>query len=306
MNVDQNKQIPNNTIGIYLFKNVINNKCYIGQSLNIRKRFNKHIDRMRKNWNYPLYNALNKYGLNNFEFSIIEIIDSNLYSDRNKIKEKLNELEIFYIEKYDSFNNGYNLTIGGDSISGYKFSEDKREKASEISFKIQNDGRNKVFVYNVQTKEYSEFLTLKAFLTNIGSKSRHATTTSIIIQNKWIVARSKEELENKIQTYSNQITRDNGKFIAKIDFSEELISDLKMMEWQEFCNKYSVTKCTYYNYLRQFKIKTKTASGKDPRKKVTEEQFVNAYKSMSRDELCSKLGISQRRYYELRKKYKLI
>lgn len=49
MNVDQNKQIPNNTIGIYLFKNVINNKYYIGQSLNIRKRFNKHIDRMKKN-----------------------------------------------------------------------------------------------------------------------------------------------------------------------------------------------------------------------------------------------------------------
>ncbi len=44
MNVDQNKQIPNNTIGIYLFKNIINNKYYIGQSLNIRKRFNKHIN----------------------------------------------------------------------------------------------------------------------------------------------------------------------------------------------------------------------------------------------------------------------
>lgn len=168
--------------------------------------------------------------MNNFEFSIIEIIDSNLYPDRKKIKEKLNELEIFYIEKYDSFNNGYNLTIGGDSISGYKFSEDKREKASEISFKIQNDGRNKVFVYNVQTKEYSESPTLKAFLISIGSKSRHATTTSIIIQNKWIVARSKEELENKIQTYSNQTIRNNGKFTVKTDFSEELISDLRIME----------------------------------------------------------------------------
>lgn len=107
-----------------------------------------------------------------------------MYPDRKKIKEKLNELEIFYIKKYDSFNNGYNLTIGGDSISGYKFSEDKREKASEISFKIQNDGRNKVFVYNVQTKEYSEFPTLKSFLINIGSKSRHAATNTIVIQNK--------------------------------------------------------------------------------------------------------------------------
>lgn len=298
-------EIASNTAGIYLFKNKINNKCYVGQSLDIRRRFNKHMLRMRNNWNYPLYNALNKYGLDNFDYLIIEKIDiENI--DIKEATKKLNELEIFYIEKYDSFNNGYNLTIGGDSISGYKFSEESCNKRKEITKEIQNDGRNKVFVYNIQTKEYSEFLTLKSFLTNIGSKSRHATTTSIIIQNKWIVARSKEELENKIQIYSNQTIRNNGKFTTKTDFSEELISDLKIMKWQEFCNKYNVTKGTYYNYLRRFKIKTKTASGKDPRKKVTEEQFINAYKSMSRDELCSKLGISQRRYYELRKKYKLI
>jgi predicted GIY-YIG superfamily endonuclease len=41
--------IQNNTAGIYLFKNLINNKCYIGQSLNIRNRFNKHMLRMKGN-----------------------------------------------------------------------------------------------------------------------------------------------------------------------------------------------------------------------------------------------------------------
>lgn len=39
--------IPSNTIGIYLFTNKINNKSYVGQSLDIRRRFNKHMLRMR-------------------------------------------------------------------------------------------------------------------------------------------------------------------------------------------------------------------------------------------------------------------
>lgn len=297
--------IPSNTIGIYLFTNKINNKSYVGQSLDIRRRFNKHMLRMRNHWNYPLYNALNKYGLENFDYSILETITSNKTVDIKELTKKLNDLEVFYIQKYDSFNNGYNLTVGGESIAGYKFSEEACEKRKEISKEIQNDGRNKVLVYNIETKEYLEFLTLTAFLKSIGSKSRHAATNTIVIKNKWIVARNKEELENKIQIYNNQEGRDRGKFIPKIDFSEELKSDLQTMEWAEFCTKYKVTKGTYYNYLHKFGIKTKVASGKDPRKKVTEEQFINVYKSMSRDELCSKLGISQRRYYELCKKYKL-
>lgn len=39
--------IPSNTIGIYLFRNKINNKQYVGQSFDIRRRFNKHMLRMR-------------------------------------------------------------------------------------------------------------------------------------------------------------------------------------------------------------------------------------------------------------------
>lgn len=42
-------EIASNTAGIYLFKNKINNKCYVGQSLDIRRRFNKHMLRMRNN-----------------------------------------------------------------------------------------------------------------------------------------------------------------------------------------------------------------------------------------------------------------
>lgn len=40
-------EIKSNTKGIYLFKNLENGKCYIGQSLNIRRRFTKHMARMK-------------------------------------------------------------------------------------------------------------------------------------------------------------------------------------------------------------------------------------------------------------------
>lgn len=96
------------TIGIYKITNKINGKAYIGQSINIEKRWKNHkIDYLNKNshsYDYPLYRAFRKYGINNFTFEIIE-----------ECKEKkLNEKEIFWIEHYNTFFNGYNQTLGGD------------------------------------------------------------------------------------------------------------------------------------------------------------------------------------------------
>ena len=244
--------IKTDTVGIYLFTNKINHKRYVGQSLNIRRRFNKHMLRMRNKWNYPLYNALNKYGLENFDYEIIYTIEDKNCSIE-ELTNLLNEKEIYYIELYDSFNNGYNLTKGGESISGYKFSEESCERRKEISKEIQNDGRNKVFVYNVKTKEYSDAPTLKSFLKSVGSNSKHAAGATIIICNEWIVARTKEQLEEKIQKYYSQTERDSGKFKQKLEFSEELKTDLQTMKWPEFCTKYNVSRCSYYNYLKKYK-----------------------------------------------------
>ena len=110
---------------------------------------------MRRKFNYPLYNALNKYGLDKFEYSIELILDTENKSNED-IQKELNELEIKYIKKYNSFENGYNLTIGGESISGYHQTEETKQRLSNATKEIQNDGRNKVYVYNILTKEYSE------------------------------------------------------------------------------------------------------------------------------------------------------
>lgn len=95
-------------IGIYKITNIINNKCYIGQSRDIYQRWEKHksnIYNSSKNY-LKIYQAFRKYGLKNFIFDIIEICS----------EDKLNERELYWINYYDSYNNGYNSTLGGDYL----------------------------------------------------------------------------------------------------------------------------------------------------------------------------------------------
>ena len=100
------------SIGIYKITNIKNNHCYIGQSVNIERRVKTHFWAAYKenldSYNNHFYQAIRKYGKNNFKVEILETIP--------KINvKKLNELEIKYIKMYDSFKNGYNMTSGGDN-----------------------------------------------------------------------------------------------------------------------------------------------------------------------------------------------
>lgn len=102
-------------IGIYKITNLINNKCYIGQSRNIKRRFSNHksdaFNKKSNQYNYPLYRAIRKYGIDNFLFEIIEECEI----------DKLSEREQFWILYYKSNNNkfGYNQTLITDYQSGF-------------------------------------------------------------------------------------------------------------------------------------------------------------------------------------------
>lgn len=92
---------------IYKVTNLINGKIYIGKTLlTVEKRWKEHCEDYKKQRNEkrPLYSAMNKYGIENFKVEQIEEC-----SDKN-----INEREVYWIEYYQSFKQGYNATIGGD------------------------------------------------------------------------------------------------------------------------------------------------------------------------------------------------
>lgn len=116
--------------GIYMIHNKINNKIYTGQAIDIYERWNEHIRdlRGRRHPNNHLQRAWNLYGERNFEFSIIEECP----------EDKLNEREIYWIAKYDSYHNGYNQTLGGGGTRGYKHSDKTKQKMSEAATGANN------------------------------------------------------------------------------------------------------------------------------------------------------------------------
>lgn len=111
-------------IGIYMIVNNVDNKIYIGQSIDIDKRFKSHKQKLNSNthYNVHLQNAWNKYGENEFEFSIICECEEN----------KLNELEEYYIFCLDATNLeiGYNVALGGNSS---KTSDTTKKKLSLLN-----------------------------------------------------------------------------------------------------------------------------------------------------------------------------
>lgn len=94
---------------IYKIYNDINDKVYIGKTnYLLEKRFQEHIRDSRKNQeNRPLYNAMNKYGVEHFKIEQIEKCDVQIADEREK----------YWIELLQTFKYGYNATLGGDGKS---------------------------------------------------------------------------------------------------------------------------------------------------------------------------------------------
>jgi hypothetical protein len=97
----------------YCIRNKTNDKKYIGISINSpSKRFNKHIWNSKNGSTLYFHNAINKYGPDNFELGWKDYTGLVTYKE-------LQEIEIDMIAKYNTFNNGYNLTKGENGTRGW-------------------------------------------------------------------------------------------------------------------------------------------------------------------------------------------
>ena len=108
--------------GVYCFINTINNKQYIGSAKDLHLRLIEHL--ANKKSNIALQSAIEKYGLDKFNFGIYEY-----YSYDNKIvsSKALTDIETSYIEKFN-FDTLYNFMRTATSLAGYKHTEEAKLK----------------------------------------------------------------------------------------------------------------------------------------------------------------------------------
>jgi group I intron endonuclease len=143
---------------IYRIINKITKKCYIGETKckDVNKRWNQHKQTIEINKGCPaLRDAVKRYGIDNFEFSVLIIC-----FDNERFKH-----EIEYIKKYNSVApNGYNLTNGGEGggFQGKTHTEEvkngiknklKQKYIDNPELKKQMSERNKIVMSNPEVRE---------------------------------------------------------------------------------------------------------------------------------------------------------
>lgn len=176
---------------IYKITNKVNGKAYIGktelQNPYDRWKEHKHDYQRRKIEKRPLYSAMNKYGVDNFEFNVI-----GEYNDGQELCSKERE----YIEKYRTYVgfgdcNGYNATLGGDGKSYIQLDEEEVIKThmengyiSGVTAKIYHVDpwtiRKILQKHNIKWLSYQEITALKF-------KARYGGLVQIDNKNKCIV-----------------------------------------------------------------------------------------------------------------------
>ena len=103
-------------------------KVYIGQTTQEQRRRKTFLNLNKRYGGDKIDAARKKYGPSSFSYEVIERIRFTCSSDATF---KLDELESYYIEMYDSYINGYNMTLGGYTTRGFKFTEEQRAILSQ-------------------------------------------------------------------------------------------------------------------------------------------------------------------------------
>ena len=194
---------------IYKITNLVNGKIYIGQTgYDFISRFKGHVkdSKYKDKQDYPLYAAFRKYGLANFTVELVE--------------------EIYYIEKYGSYHNGYNQTLGGGG-----------NKTVEIDHKL---------VLDSYTNTKSIAKTAKQFDVSTSVIKKILVLHGITIENK--VDNTEVGLIQLEQTgYSIEITNE---FSSKADAYKWIIdnykSDMKKSTFYYYCKR------AYERYTKAF------------------------------------------------------
>jgi group I intron endonuclease len=163
-------------IGIYKITNLVDNKVYIGSSVDVYKRQYKHFWMLRKNQhdNVHLQNSYNKFGEINFVFSVIELCEV----------ENLIPLENKYITTYKSndSNFGYNLATVND-FRRNTYNDEVKLKLSKYN-QSKNGNFKKFSLTDIDTQKtfvFDNLIDVANYLINNGfAKGKHRNVRSIL------------------------------------------------------------------------------------------------------------------------------
>lgn len=313
MTINEINNAPNYA-GIYCFRNTVNGKCYIGQAIKLKQRLRDHWNNWKSDRyaHLHIYKAFRKYGIENFELTILQTFSDAL---NYKTKINLDILEKKYIEQYDSYNNGYNMTLGGDAgVLGFKMTDEQKEKirqhslkqAEENRAKLAEDPNNWIKCKNIETKEEFVFKTRREASESLMIKEyiiqKCLLKTSHIGNKVWQFCYYNEEFE-KIPDYNSYEFDEwyKGQFKALSNKEEicDYIRNNPTCSYAEVKQIFELSRKTFYNYRNELGIKF------DQRidTKVTKDEF-NAYQEHHTKEECMfHFDISERLYYKYLKKY---
>lgn len=265
-------KVYGNINGIYIIRNLIDDKKYIGSTSEMSKRINRHLYDLFKNIHHSikLQDSVNKYKLDNFELRIYPI--SNI-DDR----EFLFDIEEFLIRKYDSVKNGFNMLV--DSRE-YLYGENKPNSI------LNNE--SVLFIRNNINKYYiEEFADMFGVTKNVISGVIHL--------------RSWNYPECIPEDYDPPKSVKSKEQLSKEDilFIRENASKYSNKEFQEM---FSISKTTVSNII---KLKVRKESEYIPenysipdrhiskKKKLTKEDILfirNHCREYTRDEFCEIFG----------------
>ena len=235
------------TGSIYIIKNKINDKVYIGQTtMTVHERFMSHKKPsvLKQRSTYKLYNAMNKYGVDNF---YVETLEENVPLD------KLDELEIQYILQYNSYNNGYNSTPGGDGRIINKINnEEEVLKMAQNGVKAQDIAN----IFNVDKATIFRTLHKLGFY-------YHTNQEKIVelFNQGYSNIEISELLNCDSHTVTRRLQKDNIHkrrlpLNKRINFNyQNLFNDYQNnMPIDELCSKYDLSKTVLWRTLKEYNI----------------------------------------------------
>lgn len=231
-------------IAIYAIVCKVNNKRYVGKSRNVKKRFSAHKcdlkrETRRKDCNRHLFSSVKKYGIENFDFVILEEFQSISEDD---LKNK----ELYWMDFYNSCDRGFGYNLRRDSSTKTTVS-DETKLIKSMSNKGEKNPNYKNKWSDAQKQRMSEIAKERhksGLYYGAEWKAKSSIKSTLIWKDKAKRMKMAEKVKLAKRQYMFHQYDLNDNFIKTWDSVEDIIFSNPTWKWQNIysvCNGYKPT-----------------------------------------------------------------